>query len=82
MDFSFETAIDLTGRCGAVGGPAGLSRPTLPSELNVRIDLPGRPLHVSAKIVERGPPDLAVVSFDRIDSYERARLGEFLRTAG
>jgi hypothetical protein len=51
-------------------------------ELNMRIDLPGRPLHVSAKVVERGPPDLVVVSFDRIDSYERARLGEFLRTAG
>lgn len=50
-------------------------------ELNVRIDLPGRPLHVSANIVERGPPDLVVVSFDRLDSYERARLGEFLRTA-
>ena len=51
-------------------------------ELNVRIDLPGRPLHVSANIVERGPPDLVVISFDMLDSYERARLGEFLRTAG
>ena len=50
-------------------------------EVNVRIDLPGRPLHVSANIVERRPPDLVVVSFDRLDSYERARLGEFLRTA-
>lgn len=51
-------------------------------ELNVRIDLPGRPLHVSANIVERRPPDLVVVSFDGVDSYERARLGEFIRTAG
>jgi hypothetical protein len=50
-------------------------------ELNVRIDLPGRPLHVTATIVERGPPDLVVVSFDTLDSYERARLGEFIRTA-
>ena len=50
-------------------------------ELNVRIDLPGRPLHVSANIRERRPPDLVDVSFDRLDSYERARLGEFLRTA-
>ena len=51
-------------------------------ELNMRIDLPGRPLHVTATIVERGPPDLVVVSFDKVDSYERARLGEFIRTAG
>jgi len=50
-------------------------------ELNLRIDLPGRPLHVSAKVVDRGPPDLVVVSFDRVDAYERARLGEFIRTA-
>jgi PilZ domain len=51
------------------------------TELNVRIDLPGRPLHASANIVERRPPDLVVISFDRLDSYERARLGEFIRTA-
>ena len=51
------------------------------AEVNVRIDLPGRPLHVSANIVERRPPDLVVISINRLDSYERARLGEFLRTA-
>jgi hypothetical protein len=76
----------LTGTTVELGGDGALLRVTGLEEsavqLDLRISLPERALHVSTNIVERRPPDLVVVSFDWVDSYERARLGEFLRTAG
>jgi hypothetical protein len=76
----------LTGTTVQLDGDGALLRLTGLTEsavqLDLRISLPERALHVSTNIVERRPPDLVVVSFDWVDSYERARLGEFLRTAG
>jgi hypothetical protein len=76
----------LTGTTVELGGDSALLLLTGLTEsaeqVDLRIALPERALHVSTTVVERRPPDLVVVSFDWTDSYEQARLGEFLRTAG
>jgi hypothetical protein len=63
-------------------GGALLSLPELSplaASVDVRIALPGEPLHASGSIAWRRPPALVAVAFERIDPHARALLMSYLR---
>jgi hypothetical protein len=72
------TTVEL-GADSAVLELAGVSEAA--TRLELRVALPDAALLTTATIVARRPPDLVVVSLDELDSYDRARLSEFIRSA-
>ena len=51
----------------------------LAGTVDVRIALPGEPVHAFARVMWRREPALVGVDFEHIDHHERARLVSFLR---
>jgi hypothetical protein len=50
--------------------------------LTLRIAIPDRATLTHATILERTPPDLVIVEFDLIDSYEQGRIRAFIDATG
>jgi hypothetical protein len=72
----------LVGATVSLGADGALLRlPDLPEDverLTLRIGIPERAVLTEAVVVGRTSPDLVGVVFDGIDTYERARIRQFV----